>query len=72
MIADWLDEVMAAQLGDGITKCPDPRKNKVVRLANFLGRSGDGGLVANSLEGLLHAAKVPHAIIDNRNHCSSN
>ena len=56
------------QLADGVLERADARQHKL-RGGGHLGRiAGDEGLVADVLEGFLHAPQVAHAVVNDGDH----
>ncbi len=67
-IEHWLDQVEPAQLGDGVFEGPHARQHDLGG-GGHLGRiAGHHGLLADLLEGLLHAPQVAHAVVDDGDH----
>ena len=63
-----LDQIEAAQFGRGILEGPHARQNHFRRGSHLGGIAGDDGLMADFLEGLLHAAQIAHAVVDDGDH----
>ena len=61
-----LDEAAAAELSHGVAKGPDTRQDQNGGLSHTVCVGGDRRLSAKPLAGLLHAAEVAAAVVDDR------
>jgi len=67
-LEDRLYQPAMLQLCDGITKCSDAGKNDLAGGRDDVRRIRDDGFRTAAFDRLLHAAKIAHPVIYNRNH----
>ena len=70
-LEDGVGQPQPVQLADGVLHGPHARQDDLGGLLDLVAVSRDDSLVPNVLETLLHAAKVTHSIVDNRDHWRS-
>ena len=66
--ADRLDQLALAKCGDRVAKRAHARQHDLVRVRQHGRVARDRGRVPDSLEPLLHAAKVAHFVVDDGDH----
>jgi hypothetical protein len=66
MVPNDRGEVMTVNGLDGIPKCPDTRQNHTLCRRHLVWIRADDGSFTNAFKGLLHTAKVAHAIVNNQ------
>ena len=67
-VSDWLNQLVAFQIRHAVAESPHARQDEMARIAQSPTITRDHGAVPDRLERLVDAPKIPHAIVNDRDH----
>jgi len=65
---DRRDQFLLAKVGDGVGESTDTRQDHLGGSLDLIGRGNDARIGSHALEGLLNAAKIAHAVVNDGYH----